>query len=67
MTTLVARLRAKVDEDVNEPVERLLDDAGGRVEALEIRLSLRAAAPRAASRPGAAPSRSNTRQDQRSI
>jgi hypothetical protein len=36
MSTLVARLRAEVDEDVNEPLDRLLDEAAGRVEALEM-------------------------------
>jgi len=38
MSTLVARLRAEVDEDVNEPLDRLLDEAAGRVEALEMTL-----------------------------
>jgi hypothetical protein len=38
MSTLVARLRAEVDEDVNEPLDRLLDEAAVRVEALEMTL-----------------------------
>jgi hypothetical protein len=36
MSTLVARLRAEVDEDVNEPLDQLLDEAAGRVEVLEM-------------------------------
>jgi hypothetical protein len=38
MSTLVARLRAEVDEDVNEPLDVLLGEAAGRVEALEMTL-----------------------------
>ena len=38
MSTLVARLRTEVDEDVNEPLDRLLDEAAVRVEALEMTL-----------------------------
>jgi hypothetical protein len=38
MTDLVTRLRAEVDEEVNEPLDRLLDEAAGRVEALEMTL-----------------------------
>jgi hypothetical protein len=38
MSDLVTRLRAEVDEDVNEPLDRLLDEAAGRVEALEMTL-----------------------------
>jgi len=38
MSKLVARLRAEVDEDVNEPLDRLLDEAAVRVEALEMTL-----------------------------
>jgi hypothetical protein len=36
--TLVDRLRAEIDEDVNEPLDRLLDEAASRVEALEMTL-----------------------------
>jgi hypothetical protein len=36
MSGLGARLRAEVDEDVNGPLDRLLDEAAGRVEALEM-------------------------------
>jgi hypothetical protein len=36
MSTLVARLRAEVDEDVNEPLDRLLDEAADRIEHLEL-------------------------------
>jgi hypothetical protein len=32
---LVERLRAEVDEDVNEPLDRLLDEAADRIEQLE--------------------------------
>jgi hypothetical protein len=32
---LVARLRPEVDGDVNEPLDRLLDEAADRIEALE--------------------------------
>jgi len=38
MSTLVARLRAEVDEDVNEPLDRLLDEAAGRIKYLELAL-----------------------------
>jgi hypothetical protein len=38
MTDLVTRLRAEVDEDVNEPLDRLLDEAAGRVEYLDLAL-----------------------------
>ena len=85
MSTLVARLRAEVDEDVNEPLDRLLDEAAVRVEALEMTLVEMLAkcswakreqwcgcvdchcvlARRFASRPGIAPARPDTRQDQR--
>ena len=85
MSKLVARLRAEVDEDVNEPLDRLLDEAAVRVEALEMRLVEMLAkcswakreqwcgcvdchcvlARRFASRPGIAPARPDTRQDQR--
>jgi hypothetical protein len=34
MTTLVSRLRDEIDEDVNEPLDRLLGEAADRVEAL---------------------------------
>jgi hypothetical protein len=36
MSDLVIRLRAEIDEDVNEPLDRLLDEAAGRIEALEM-------------------------------
>ena len=36
MIDLVTRLRAEIDEDVNEPLDRLLDGAVGRIEALEM-------------------------------
>jgi phage shock protein A len=35
MSTLAARLRAEIDEDVNEPLDRLLAEAADRIEALE--------------------------------
>jgi hypothetical protein len=35
---LVTRLRAEVDEDVNEPLDRLLDEAADRIEHLELAL-----------------------------
>jgi hypothetical protein len=35
MSSFVARLRAEADEDVNEPLDRLLDEAADRIEALE--------------------------------
>jgi hypothetical protein len=38
MSTLVARLRAEVDEDVNEPLDVLLGEAAGRVAELEMTL-----------------------------
>jgi hypothetical protein len=34
MSGLVARLRAEVDEEVNEPLDRLLDEAADRIEHL---------------------------------
>jgi hypothetical protein len=36
MSTLVSRLRDEIDEDVNEPLDRLLGEAVDRVEALEM-------------------------------
>jgi phage shock protein A len=42
MSSLVERLRAEVDEDVNEPLDRLLDQAADRIEALENTLRLHA-------------------------
>jgi hypothetical protein len=38
MTDLVTRLRDEVDEDVNEPLDRLLDEAADRIEHLELAL-----------------------------
>jgi hypothetical protein len=38
MTDLVTRLRAEVDEDVNEPLDRLLDEAADRIAHLEMAL-----------------------------
>jgi hypothetical protein len=36
MSTLIARLRAEIDEDVNDPLDRLLDEAADRDAALEM-------------------------------
>jgi hypothetical protein len=36
MSTLVARLRSEIDEDVNEALDRLLDEAADRVAVLEM-------------------------------
>jgi hypothetical protein len=36
ITDLVTRLRAEVDEEVNEPLDRLLDEPADRIEALEM-------------------------------
>jgi hypothetical protein len=36
MSDLVIRLRAEIDEDVNEPLGRPLDEAADRVAALEM-------------------------------
>ena len=38
MTDLVTRLRAEIDEDVNEPLDRLLDEAVDRIARLELAL-----------------------------
>jgi hypothetical protein len=38
MSDLVTRLRAEVDEDVNEPLDRLLDEAADRIAHLELAL-----------------------------
>jgi hypothetical protein len=38
MTDLVTRLRAEVDEEVNEPLDRLLDEAADRIAHLELAL-----------------------------
>jgi len=34
MSDLVQRLRAEIDEDVNEPMDRLLEDAAAEIERL---------------------------------
>ena len=82
MSTLVARLRAEVDEDVNEPLDRLLDEAADRIESVEMvlvemlakcswaKVRLRRLSLRA-SAPwvcrGTASARPDARQDQRSV
>ena len=38
MTDLVTRLRAEIDEDVNEQLDRLLDEAADRIASLEMAL-----------------------------
>jgi hypothetical protein len=38
MTDLVTRLRAEIDEDVNEQLDRLLDGAADRIASLEMAL-----------------------------
>jgi hypothetical protein len=38
MNDLVTRLRAEVDEEVNEPLDRLLDEAADRIAHLEMAL-----------------------------
>jgi hypothetical protein len=49
MSDLVTRLRAEIDEDVNEPRFRLLDEAADRIADLElvlVELSLTDGSPR---------------------
>lgn len=36
MCDFATRLRAEIDEDVNEPLDQLLDEAADRVAALEM-------------------------------
>ena len=38
MTDLVTRMRDEIDDDVNEPLDRLLGEAADRIAALEIAL-----------------------------
>jgi len=38
MTDLVTRLRAEIDEDANEQLDRLLDEAADRIASLEMAL-----------------------------
>lgn len=40
MTDLIGRLRAEIDHDVNEPLDRLLDDAATEIERLGNRIAV---------------------------